>query len=137
MLRRSLLAFAALLALAGFKAPERYAVGQVWEYHTRPGDAGSLLKIQGIEPFGEAHVFHISVVGVHYGDDDSAKDVAHLPVSRETLDQSVTRLSAADATFPEPDEGIEIWRADNGGVFTISLAEIMKIIADTVPPPPA
>jgi hypothetical protein len=36
-------------AMAATPTVDRYAEGQVWEYQTRPGDQGSLLKIQKIE----------------------------------------------------------------------------------------
>ena len=55
-----------------------------------------------------------------------------MPVSRETLDQSVSKLSGLNARFPDPSEGIEIWRDAEGGVFSIPVAEIIQIGDDTV-----
>lgn len=109
-----------------------YAPGQVWEYRTRPEDAGSLLKIQQIEkdPNGEP-IYHISLIGIHLKGVPADK-LPHLPVSRATLDASVTRLSTSTAEFPEPDEGIKMWRDANGGVFTVPIAEIMAFVQKTV-----
>ena len=56
----------------------------------------------------------------------------HIPVSDETLDASVTKLSATKQEFPTTalDEGIEEWRRANGGVFTIPMSQIVGIIDD-------
>lgn len=109
-----------------------YQEGQVWEYRTRPEDSGSLLRIQSIEAnpaFAKyGPIYHISVVGVHFQGAALSGELAHLPVSRETLDASVTRLSSASVTFPNADPGIAEWRSAQGGVFTIPLAEIISSV---------
>lgn len=131
--------FAGLTAQA--PAPDRYAEGQVWEYRTRPGDEGSLLKIQRIEAWPEVaagaasapagdgaeggRVYHISLVGVRLGPGRAPSALQHMPVSRETLDASVIRLSEASPAFPDPAEGLATWREARGGVFTIPVAEIV------------
>lgn len=109
-----------------------YAEGQVWEYKTRPQDQGSLLKIQRVEtdPAG-GPIYHISVIGLRI-EGMPGENIPHLPVSRETLDASVTRLSPLKPDFPSPDEGIQMWRDARGGVFTITIAEIVGIIQKAV-----
>lgn len=108
-----------------------YEAGQVWEYRTRPEDPGSLIRIQRIEEKSEAlsggTIYHISLIGVRIGDGSRTTAVGHLPVARATLDASLTRLapSGAPAEFPSADEGIEIWREAEGGVFDIPLDEIV------------
>jgi hypothetical protein len=132
----------AVLLGAQAQAPQpatasRYAEGQVWEYRTRPGDEGSLLKIQRVEPWpagGAAQVYHISVIGVRLGG-RPRNQIQHLPVSSATLDASVTRLSGSRAAFPSPDEGIAMWREAQGGVFDIPLAEIIGIADRQIPGP--
>ncbi|WP_420472156.1 hypothetical protein [Brevundimonas sp. FT23042] len=133
MIRRAgvvLTALAAFTGLTGFQAPERYAVGQVWEYRTRPGDEGSLLKIQRIEAFGPPergeHVYHISVIGFRLRNGGTVLE--HSPVSQETLDASATRPGNQTVEFPDPANGILDWKAHNGGVFTITVAEIIELI---------
>ena len=125
--------FAALIG-AGQPAETRYAEGQVWEYRTRPGDEESLIRIQRIEPFPGApaasgeRVYHVSIVGLRIGPERRIEALPHAPVARETLDASVTRLADRRADFPSADEGIALWRADRGGVFTITLAEIAAAV---------
>lgn len=121
-------------ALSGQVPPPRYAAGQVWEYHTRPQDAGSLLKVQRIEMDGPRKVYHISVIGVHFSTPGIVGILPHLPVSDQTLDASVIRLSDSTAEFPTTalDEGIAEWRRANGGVFTIPLAEAIDFADQTI-----
>lgn len=104
----------------------RYAEGQVWEYCTRRGEEGSLVKIQRIEtgPETNAPVFHVSLVGLKW---PGANALAHAPVSQRTLDTSVTQLSADHGQFPAADEGIAVWKRAKGGVYSISLAEIAEM----------
>lgn len=113
-----------------------YAVGQVWEYRTRPGEEGSLLRIQRIEPWAGAEasdgrVYHISIIGIRFQGSSASTALPHMPVSRRTLDLSVTRLSRSTAGFPEPDEGIALWREARGGIFEEPLARVLDI-ADEV-----
>jgi hypothetical protein len=122
-----------LLAAAGLsgQAPlPKYVTGQVWEYRTRQQDAGSLLKVQRVEMLGLTKVYHISVIGVHFSTPGIAGVLPHIPVSDETLDASVTSLSATKPDFPTTalEEGVVEWRSAKGGVFTIPMSQIIGII---------
>lgn len=118
------------MGLSGQASPPEYVEGQVWEYRTRPQDAGSLLKVQRVEMMGAKKVYHISVVGVHFEAPGFVGILPHLPVSDETLDASVTKLSTEKRDFPTSalDQGIEQWRKARGGVFTIPVSQIVGII---------
>ncbi|HSI18847.1 MAG TPA: hypothetical protein VK980_13830 [Sphingomonas sp.] len=131
----------ALLSGAAAPAPSRYAAGQVWEYHHRPQDAGSLLRIQKVEDGGKlGMIYHISVIGLALRNKTVGTAIPHTPVSQATLEASVTRLSSAAADWPDVEPGIAQWRQDEGGVFTITVAAIVQIIddqtADAPAPPP-
>lgn len=117
---------------------DRYATGQVWAYRTRPGDEGSLIKIQSIEYDAGAiqgsPIYHISVIGVHFRNRDIAPALPHAPVSRATLDASVTELRPAGTAFPDAAPGIAEWHRARGGVFTASIAQIVSSIdTETAP----
>jgi hypothetical protein len=133
MLRR-LKVIGAVVALAALSAqapPSPYAEGQVWHYKTRVGDEDSLLKIQKIEAAPGANtdrIYHISVVGFHFKNSTIAPMLPHAPVSRATLDASVTTLAQTDRSFPPADPGIAEWRAAHGGYFTITVAEIIDVL---------
>ena len=132
---RSILALVVVLITAcGAAQPgDRYAEGQVWEYRARPAEAGSLMKIQKIEPVpngGGERVYHVSIIGIRLTNPRVSPILQHLPVSRETLDRSVTRLGSG-GDFPDlaqVKEGIATWREAEGGIFTISLAEIVGLM---------
>ena len=131
------LAIGLLLAgilLSAEAKPPRYAAGQIWTYHTRPQDAGSLLKIQRIEPYGSTQVYHISVVGVHFANQQLSGELPHLPVSEATLDNSVIALAPAAKQFPDldVDAGIAQWRAAKGGIFTITIAEAVSLVEQAI-----
>jgi hypothetical protein len=64
---------------------------------------------------------------VRLGRQHALTDLPHFPVSQVTLDASVTHRSNSTAPFPAADEGIAQWRAAQGGVFTIPVAEIVGI----------
>jgi hypothetical protein len=127
------------LALGGPLAAEEreYAVGQVWAYDTAPEDKGSLIQIREIEQIGPADepitVYHISMAGVSVGQEKPV-GIGHLPVSRATLDASVTGLVAEAPPFDDYIEGKAAWQEAEGGVFTISLKEIADIVRSQVAP---
>ena len=129
---------ALFVGLAGWAAiaspPSQYKAGQVWAYKTRTKEAGSLLKIQRIGPSnnGSETVYHISLIGLKIGSQSPQTALPHLPVSQKTLDNSVTTLQRTSAAFPAPDEGIEIWQEDQGGIFTIPVAEILDVIEQSL-----
>jgi hypothetical protein len=120
--------------LIGAAAPpsDRYAEGQVWEYTTRSQDAGSLFKIQKIEDGGKlGKIYHISIIDIVLSD-KTTTELAHAPVSRATLDASVTRLSGTKHDWPDVEPGIAEWRENKGGVFTIPVAEIVGAIEQAI-----
>ena len=126
------LCFASAALAAGHP---RYAEGQVWEYKTRVGDEGSLLKVQKIESLpGKGpvrQVYHVSIIGIHFAGPYDG-ELQHAPFSRAALDASVTKLSNSQASFPDPAAGIAEWRAAHGGIFTVPVAVAVSITAQTV-----
>ena len=126
------LALLALPAGAAEPAAAEYAVGQVWSYQIRPADQGSLLRIAAIEESPVGAIYHVSLVGIKLTCRDDATEVAHLPVSAQTLRQSLTAPSSSATEFPAAEEGIAEWRMAEGGVFTISVAEIANVLEQSI-----
>jgi hypothetical protein len=129
------------MASAKTKGETKFSVGQIWAYKTRPQDAGSLIKIYRIETleYGpkKMTVYHISMIGLSLSSGSRNEKIGHLPVSYDSLAQSVTKWTKTKADFPaaaEVDGGIKLWRDDEGGVFTISLAEIADVVQKSMPP---
>lgn len=100
--------------------------GQVWEFRARGGEGHALVKIQKVEltPDNRSEIFHVSMIGLRcsYG-----TELSHAPVSRQTLVNSVTRLARDFGQFPDHRAGLEEWKKARGGVYSISLAEIIQI----------
>ena len=105
-----------------------YAEGQVWHYRTRPGEEASVVAIRRVEAVPElaelGPVFHVSLIGVKIGERFGTV-LPHLPVSRRTLDSSLTVRAKGRYALPPFEEGIAEWRAARGGVFTLDLAGIV------------
>ncbi len=89
------------------------------------------MAIRRVEAVPEAvepgPVFHVSVIGVRIGEQFGTV-LPHLPVSRETLDGSVTRRAKGTYALPPFEQGISEWRSARGGVFTIELADIVDVV---------
>ena len=131
LLRRMAAAVTLAVLLTGAQGPRpEYTVGQIWEYRTRAGDEGSLVRIQQIEEMAAADgpIYHISVIGVRFRQAPLSGQLAHLPVSRTTLDASLTRLSSQTRSFPDVAPGIAHWREARGGVFTVPLAQVVDMV---------
>lgn len=111
-----------------------YKVGQVWTYDTLPNDKNSILKIQEIEMgFDPAQlVYHISVIDIAVPGQAQRTDLMHVPVSKETLDQSVREIVETDRTFPDYREGRDYWKECNGGVYSEPLRQIIKDGHETI-----
>ena len=103
-----------------------YEEGQVWAYRTRRGEERSLVKIQRVEadPEMSEPIFHVSLVGLKW---PGTHVLAHAPVSKATLDMSVTFLCPDPGEFPSPEEGIVAWKRARGGVYSVSLAAIAEM----------
>lgn len=119
---------------------DRYQPGQIWSYKATASDWRSLIKIQEIGQIGPKNdpviVYHISMIGIAVPNAMEPIEIGHLPVSRQTLNGSVTKLmeypGPLEPRFPDHFEGKAQWERDNGGVFTITLREIADILRNQV-----
>jgi len=116
-----------------------YAVGQVWHYHTRPEDEGSTVTIMKIEKAGDFEIFHVYTEGLCLLYPMSEKGIQetlpHMPLSRETLDMSVTTLKEVVTDLPgngDFEYGYGIWKeafdAGEAGAYTISICRIFELV---------
>ena len=118
-----------------------FAEQQVWSYKTRKGEEGSTILINKVENDAKlGQIFHISVAKVRVKNPRAPSGVSnelpHFPVSKQTLEASCTKLVGKSAPNPDYLEGYNEWKRafDQGkaGVFTISVAEIVQIVEDTL-----
>lgn len=137
MYRRSFV----VTAIAAVASPARaqepaFAVGQIWSL-VAPMSPQARIRIGRIEDNGET--VHISLWGVPARipqDSDvlgSSLAAGHLPITKTALRASVAALvseeAPADLGF---EEGYRTWRDAHGGVFTISVSEVVDVIFSTV-----
>lgn len=125
------------MCLAAFSLPAEarrahFAGGQVWEYKTRPQDPGSLRKIQRITQIDGQKAYHLNIIGVRFQARNIAGLLPDIPVSEATLEARVTRPASSKEMFPTVavDDGIQQWRSDRGGIFAITVAEIVELADD-------
>ncbi len=104
-----------------------YAEGQIWSVRQPEGQSGASLKIQKIEDRPVGKIYHVSLIGLHLAG-GRVTEVHHLPLSRETLDASLVGLVSSSDVFPDFREGYEEWKRAQGGVFTITVAEILVVL---------
>jgi hypothetical protein len=118
----------------GFGRAHEFLEGQVWSYKTRPGEEKSTLLINKVEADPRlGSIFHVSVSGVSVRNSrvpaDVTSELPHVPVSKQTLEQSCVKLVGKSPFNPDYLEGYTEWRSafdqGNAGLFSVSIAEII------------
>lgn len=114
----------------------KFAEGQIWQYATRPGDKGSILKIQKIDLLPEfaeqGGVYHVTIIDVHLGMPRRLGTIHHAPFSKAALEESVEKLTLSNRQIPGAEDGISEWRESRGGIFTVSVADAISFIDGTL-----
>jgi hypothetical protein len=112
----------------------KFRPGQVWQYKTRPHEQGStltILKVESLPKFGT--IIHIRVEKIRLRNCTGGPEpdkFEHMPFSRDAIERSVTKL-VKDTSVPDFHDGYEAWRADCGGIYTITVAEAIKVSEST------
>lgn len=135
-------AFALMLLLAFGVAPaaaQEFREGQIWRYDTRPGEENSRLFIARIDRgLGNQSIYHIYLDGLKLKNPlfpGGVQDhLPHAPVTRQTLQSSVTALEQEGAAMPDIAEGYATWllafEKGQAGIFNQPVKEILQIIED-------
>jgi hypothetical protein len=111
----------------------KFKPGQVWTYRNRPGESEStvtILQVDRMEKIGV--VVHIRVDGLRMLNPrrEPVPSIEHMPFTRDAILLSVIDLHQTVATLPTL-EGYDHWRADCGGVYTISVADAVSVAEKT------
>jgi len=126
-------------SIAAFADTQRISleVGQVWTIKDAPRPETRVV-ISLIEPYdSELSAVHVSMTGVGFGKSATgqtfAGEISHLPFEREALEASLDRL-VGNARIPGPEfhQGYEEWKKASGGIFTISVAETIRVVFETL-----
>jgi hypothetical protein len=113
----------------------KYQVGQVWSYHTRPGEEKSRLLILKVEEAEnkEARV----LVHVYVGDISvtMVPAIPHMVFSEDAIDNSVIELLGHTSSLPAFRLHYDTWRKNfvksHIGVFDLTVAEVIDVIEIT------
>ena len=144
-MRRILTALAGVLGLAqagaaqSYLSPENFAevaeTGGIYTCASEDADLAVAFKIgriEALEALGQ--VYHLQVIVLEPA---GMPRLGHIPVGPESFVRCREDAAIA-ARLPEPfddaaiDEGYNIWRAENGGVFTISIIEAVELILSNI-----
>lgn len=140
---KKMIAILGLSSFFGLAEAAQFSTGQVWTYKNRAGEDGSTVLINKVESHPKlGKIFHVSIFGVNVKNSKIAggisTDLPHFPVSEETLNRSVVKLIGKKEPNPEYLNGYNVWKEafDNGeaGIFTITLAEIVGVIEESINP---
>lgn len=114
----------------------RFAPGQVWRYTTRKGESRSRVIVCAVETFGEDVVVHAFIEKVKVKNEQApggvSRSIAHMPFALEAFESSVTELDEIRDVLPKYREGYETWREAEGGCFTVSIAEAVELMEQTL-----
>lgn len=118
-------------------SPADYAAGQLWRCAGRAADETPMLLINQVDahPLG-GEIFHIALHGIRIKNPRLPTGLmtrlAHLPVTRRTLDISVTGFERLQAPGSEYHQGYAEWKrafdANQAGAFGVAVAEILEIV---------
>jgi hypothetical protein len=101
-------------------APQRtvdstYSPWQVWSYKTRPS---------------EGVIVHVRIDGVQFKNckgGPAPTTIDHAPFTKIAMDKSVSRQLRTVSELPEFEAGYKDWLAHCGGVYTVSVAEMVDV----------
>ena len=116
----------------------QYAVGQLWACQGRHDGEQLTLLINRIDqhPLGGGNIYHVTLDGLKIRNPRVPEGVmtqlAHAPVTDQTLQRSQLHLLGQQAADPGYLQGYGQWReafdAGNAGSFGVSVATILEII---------
>ena len=116
----------------------QYAVGQLWACQGRHDSEQPTLLINRIDqhPLAGGNIYHVTLDGLKIRNPRVPEGVmtqlAHAPVTDQTLQRSQLRLLGQRAADPAYLQGYGQWReafdAGNAGSFGVSVATILEII---------
>ena len=117
-------------------APSRYSAGQVWKYQTRPGEENSRVIVCRVDDSEAGRVLHIKIIGLNVKNprapSGKTAELPHAPISEKAFEASVIELMKEPGDSSGYEAGYEQWKAAKGGVFSISVSEIVGHIEKAI-----
>lgn len=117
----------------------KYKVGQVWSYKTRPSEEKSTFIVVKVESHPKlGNIIHIALrdLKLRKPNGDFIESAGHLPFAEEAINKSAVKVMKEKADLPDYEEGYKMWReafdAGKAGVYTISVAEAVGVMEETL-----
>jgi hypothetical protein len=108
---------------------KKYQPGQVWQYKTRQDEQGSRISVLRVEMLPKVGtIVHVRVDHVRLRNcagGPEPDNFQHMPFTRDAIERSITKLEKDSVNTDLG--GYEQWRADCGGVYTITVAEAIAV----------
>jgi hypothetical protein len=107
----------------------KYHPGQVWTYKTRAHETDSkitILKIETLPKIGE--IIHIRVDNIRLRNCTGGPEpevIEHAPFTRDAIEKSVMKVLDNGDLVPDFEQGYRDWREHCGGVYSITVAEVV------------
>ena len=108
---------------------DKFSPGQVWSFRNRPNEPNATATVLRIDKRRDRTIIHVQLEGLHIRSCEGAPElnsIMHAPIDKDALDRSVLSLLRT-GSVPAFEEGYSRWRADCGGVYTITLAEMISV----------
>lgn len=113
----------------------------MWSYKTRAGEEESYFIVVKVETQPKlGTIVHIAVRKLKIKNprspDGLSADVDHMPFAEAALNKSSGKVLKEKVDLPDFEEGYRMWReefdAGHAGVYTITLAEAVKVMEATL-----
>jgi hypothetical protein len=112
-------------------ADAKFKPGQVWKAKGREGEpdlTATVLRVESLEKIGVFLHIRIDHAAMHPCPGNPVMDtLQHTPIAKAAFEKSITELLRSDAPIPDYREGYEDWRSHCGGVYSLSIAEILSV----------
>ena len=113
----------------------------MWSYKARPNEEKSyfiIVKIENDARLGT--IVHVAMRGLKMKNprspDGISDTVNHMPFTEDAVNRSALKLLKEKVELPDYEEGYQMWRdafdAERAGVYTITLAEAVKVMETTL-----
>jgi hypothetical protein len=103
----------------------------VWTYKTRPSEGSSTVTILRVETLPKVGVIvHVRIDGVRLKNckgGPAPTTIDHAPFTKIAMDKSVSRKLRTVSELPEFEAGYKYWLAHCGGVYTVSVADMVDV----------
>jgi hypothetical protein len=140
LMMKTLIFLLGVLSMSNLAFAQEFEVGQIWKYETRLNEIDSTFTIVKIDDINGKRVIHISLSGLKIKSPQAPNGysdiISHMPFAEEALKEFVVELVGIADELPDFEEGYDQWKeaADKGeaGWFTISIAEAIQVIEDTI-----